>query len=98
MTDAQDILRHLASSSGFSVHAIQYGSKVQPLVWVRHVAHWLLRALALASFPMAARTMGARDHTTSMHACRTVERDIQCGGPRLDILLDFIEYTRTRAS
>lgn len=98
MTDAQDILRHLASSSGVTVQAIRYGRRTQPLVWIRHVAAWLIRNLAGASFPMTGLAMGGHDHSTMINSCRRVECDIQCDGPRLRILLDFIEYTRTRAS
>jgi chromosomal replication initiation ATPase DnaA len=97
MTDVSNILRVLAIATGYRVDTIKYGGMARPLVPVRHVAYWLLRHLGGASFPEAARALGGHDHSTAIVACRKVEQDIANGGPRLDVLMQFIEDASARA-
>lgn len=97
MTDTSIILRTLAIATGYRVDTIKYGGMGRALVPVRHVGYWLVRQLARASHPDAAKALGGHDHSTSVHACRKVEHDIANGGPRLDVLMQFIDDAAVRA-
>jgi len=90
--EARVILNTLARATDTSTGVIRHGRQVRPLIYIRQVAHWLVRNLTGASYPETGRALGALDHTTALYACRKVDRDIAKGGPRLDILLAFIGY------
>lgn len=46
----------------------------------RHVAMYLCKNMTLRSFPEIGRRFGGRDHTTVMHALRSIEDKMQCDG------------------
>lgn len=99
MHEVRNILAALAIATGMRVDTIRYGGMAKPIVHVRHVASWLIRNLLGSSYPDIGLAMGRQDHSTVIHACRAVDRDIRNGGPRFDILLtlldDINERTRT---
>jgi chromosomal replication initiation ATPase DnaA len=97
VTDATAILRTLAVATGYRVDTIKYGGMDRLLVPVRHVGYWLMRNLARASHAEASKALGGHDHSTSVHACRKVDQDIASGGPRLDVLMQFIDDASVRA-
>ncbi len=53
-------------------------SRRRQMPYARHrqVAMFLAREMTDQSLPMIGRAFGGRDHTTVMHACRTVEAQV----------------------
>ncbi len=52
-------------------------SRKKQLVTPRQVAMYLMREELKASFPTIGQELGGRDHTTAMHACLKVARDLE---------------------
>lgn len=59
----------------FGVRLIEMSSarRARSVVRPRQIAMYLARELTLRSLPTIGRFFGNRDHTTVMHACRTIE-------------------------
>jgi len=55
-------------------------SRRKELVGPRQVAMYLLREDCGCSFPTIGHELGGRDHTTAMHACSKVKKDVDGGG------------------
>lgn len=55
-------------------------SRRKELVGPRQVAMYLLREDCGSSFPSIGHELGGRDHTTAMHACTKVRREVESGG------------------
>jgi len=51
--------------------------RTKELVRPRQVAMYIARLLTPFSLPAIARHFGNRDHTTALHACRTIERKMK---------------------
>ena len=75
---SNDILSVVSCRYGFSVPTILSHSRDTPVVFVRHIAIYLIRDLRMMSYPAIGKKMG-RDHTSILHAVRKigamVERD-----------------------
>lgn len=96
MHEVRNILAALAIATGMRPDTIRYGGRAKKIVHVRHVASWLLRNLLGASYPDIGLAMGRQDHSTVIHACKAVERDIRNGGPRFDVLLVLLDDINAR--
>lgn len=55
-------------------------SRRKELVVPRQIAMYLLREDCGSSFPTIGHELGGRDHTTAMHACSKVRREVEGGG------------------
>lgn len=64
-----------------------HGGRAASLVRCRFIAMWLVRALTAASYPEIGRAFGGKDHSTVMHAVRTVET-LRAANPRLAEMID----------
>jgi chromosomal replication initiation ATPase DnaA len=93
MQDVHDILGILAKATGLSVETIRFGNRLQYPAHVRAVAAWLIRHLTGASLAWTGVCLGGKDHSTIRASCLAVDKDIRDAGPRLDVLLRFIERT-----
>jgi chromosomal replication initiator protein len=49
----------------------------QNVVYPRHVAMFLARELTGLSFPEIGEHFGGRDHTTVLHACDKIKKDVK---------------------
>lgn len=73
---------------------IEGESRTHPIVHARQEAAWLMRAAYQWSFPRIGSKLGERDHTTILHAIRTVDEKRKRDNDmkkRLDIMLQELK-------
>ncbi len=51
-------------------------SRQKDLVYPRQIAMFLIREELQASYPVIGKELGGRDHTTAMHACQKIAKDL----------------------
>ncbi|MEI8345482.1 MAG: chromosomal replication initiator protein DnaA [Candidatus Omnitrophota bacterium] len=64
----------------------------------RHVAMYLARELTSLSFPELGEQFGGRDHTTVLHACEKIKKDIKRDAKMRSIVDKLLEDIRTNRS
>jgi chromosomal replication initiator protein len=74
------ILDATCAHFGISRPELLSRSRIEAIVWPRHVAMYLAKELTERSLPAIGRAFGGRDHTTVIHACRRVASRI-AGSP-----------------
>ena len=72
--DARQVQEAVAARLGISVDTILSPSRSAPVARARQLAMYLTRELTDLSLPAIAAAFNRRDHTTVIHAIRTVER------------------------
>ncbi|HPD07868.1 chromosomal replication initiator protein DnaA [Patescibacteria group bacterium] len=77
LSTPQKILEAVANFYNLNLSELTGSSRKKELVIPRQIAMYLLRTRMDASFPFIGQELGGRDHTTAMHACAKIERDIQ---------------------
>lgn len=70
------ILVSVSTVSKVSIADIISDRKTWDLVYWRDISSYLMRKHTGASYPKIGMKLGGRDHTTVMHACRKVEKNI----------------------
>lgn len=65
-------------------------SRKQDVVKPRQITMFLLRQELKSSFPFIGQKLGGRDHTTVIHACNKIEKDIE-GDPLLNEEINMIK-------
>lgn len=65
-------------------------SREKRLSYPRQIIMYLLREDLRSSFPAIGHELGGRDHTTAMHACEKITRDLE-NDPRLKHEIDMIK-------
>lgn len=68
-----DVLKAVAGRLQLNVADILGVSRLQELVFARHVAIWLLRRHLDMPYALAAVACGRKDHTTAMHAVARID-------------------------
>jgi chromosomal replication initiator protein len=68
-----DLLAEIAEILGVTIEALKSKGRQRPLVTLRQIAMYVIREMTDSSYPTIARLFGGRDHTTVMHAVRTIE-------------------------
>lgn len=96
----EEIERCVAARFGLTITDMHGSSKNRTIVLARNVAMHMARKLTGMSFPEIARSMGNRDHTTVLHACRRMDKLLEtdagvtwrgAGGPQTLKLRAIIE-------
>jgi chromosomal replication initiator protein len=75
----EQILSVVAEHFGVSVEALRGKARDHAIAWPRQVAMYLLREETTASLGEIGRHLGGRDHTTVMHGCAHVSREVTTG-------------------
>ncbi len=70
------ILEATAEQFGFDLAELVGKSRRRPLVEARQIAMYVTRELTDLSFPLIAHEFGGRDHTTVMHACEKITKQM----------------------
>jgi chromosomal replication initiator protein len=70
------IIASACSHFAVSEHALLSRCRVASIAWARQAAMYLSRELTDSSLPAIGQRFGDRDHTTVLHACRRVAREI----------------------
>jgi chromosomal replication initiator protein len=79
---AKDVVQLVAKFYNVAAEIIMGESRKKEYVGPRQVAMYLMREELKSSYPAIGNAMGGRDHTTVMHGCEKVEKNIQ-DDPRL---------------
>ena len=70
----KDIIKATAAEMGVSVNEIMSTRRQRSIVIARHVGMYVAKTITNRSLPEIGRRFGGRDHTTVLHAVRTMER------------------------
>ncbi len=70
------ILAETAAYFGITVDEIRSQNRSRPIVQARQIAMYLVRDLTDLSLPKIGEVFGGRDHTTVLHACQKVIRQL----------------------
>ncbi len=73
----EQIQRYIAEQYDVRVQDILGTRRTKTIVLPRQIAMYLTRTLTLLSFPEIAKAFGGRDHTTVLHAVRSIEKKIK---------------------
>lgn len=84
----QAVCEHL----DISIVEIKSSRRKRELTYARHIAMYLMRHDAAMTFAAIARVLGKKDHSTVVHACNQLERDLG-QSPELRADLDAIRST-----
>ena len=73
----QEVVKTIASFYGIDEASIYEKTRRKEVVRPRQVIMFILREDFHISFPTIGEKMGGRDHTTVIHSCEKVKKDIQ---------------------
>ncbi len=73
----QEVIRTTAQHFNVTPEEIIAKKRTQHIALVRQAAMYLCRELTDLSLPRIGEEFGGRDHTTVLHACKKIEKDIQ---------------------
>ncbi|HMI55174.1 MAG TPA: helix-turn-helix domain-containing protein [Gemmatimonadaceae bacterium] len=73
----KDIKRCVAQHFNLSLRDLESPRRFAKIVKPRQIAFYLARKLTNRSLPDIGRRFGGKDHTTILHACKLIERNMQ---------------------
>ena len=73
---AGKIIKMVAAYYNIGVDDLAGDKRLKELVAARHIAMHLLRSELRLSFPTIGKELGGKDHTTVMHACHKMEKEL----------------------
>lgn len=86
-----EIKRAVADYFSIEPHDLDCACRRLPTIRPRHIGMYLCRKLTLHSLPEIGRRFGGRDHTTVLHACNKMERQLIGLGPKSHELREQVE-------
>ena len=75
--DIKNIIKETAEHYGISTLDVLSKKRKQEIALARQVAMYLVRDLTESSYPKIGDAFGGRDHTTVMHSCKKIEKQIK---------------------
>ncbi len=72
----QDVLKVISNFYDISIEKIKGDSRRKDLVKARQVCMYILRELVKLSYPAIGEFFNNKDHTTVMHSCKKIEKEI----------------------
>lgn len=72
----QEVIKTTADFFEIPVHDLVNRSRKREVVEPRQIAMYLLRDVLKLSYPHIGEKLGKRDHTTAIHACEKISKDI----------------------
>jgi chromosomal replication initiator protein len=72
-----DILQVVGNYFSVKIEDFKSKKRTKEIAYARQVAMYLCRELTDFSLPKIGEEFGGRDHTTVIHACEKISRDIQ---------------------
>ncbi len=85
-----DINQEVCNYFSIRLHELIGPGRQKKYAMARHVAMYLCRKMTDLSLPDLAARFGGRNHTTVLHACKKIERDLQ-KDTNLQNIVNFIE-------
>ncbi len=76
ITTFKNIIKSVAEFYDISEKSLLERSRKKEIVKPRQVAMYLLREELASSFPFIGSKIGGRDHTTAMHACEKIKKEL----------------------
>lgn len=73
----RQVLEAVSSFYDLPLEDLKGKSRKKETVVPRQIVMYLLREEVKSSYPMIGRELGGRDHTTAMHACQKIEKQIE---------------------
>lgn len=77
IVNAKRIIHSVASFYGLREKDLISVSRKKEIVLPRQIAMYLLRKELKASFPFIGRKLGGKDHTTAIHACKKINKEVE---------------------
>lgn len=75
--NAQVVMQTISDYYGITVDDLTNQSRRREITVPRQIAMYLTRELTTMSLPQIGQAFGNRDHSTVLHACKTVEKNIR---------------------
>lgn len=76
VVSAEKVLKIIQKFYNVSIDDIVSSKRNKEVIKPRHVAMYILYNIVGLSFPEVGRELGGKNHTTVMHGCKTVNKDI----------------------
>ena len=73
----EDIEQRVTVHFGLKPGELKARRRTRKVAEARQLAMYMMRTRASASFPSIGQFLGGRDHSTVIHACRSVEKRIE---------------------
>lgn len=73
----RQVVETVASFYDLPIEDLKGKSRKKETVVPRQIVMYLLREEIKSSYPMIGRELGGRDHTTAMHACQKIEKQVE---------------------
>lgn len=89
----RQLLEVVADHSGEKLADLTSARRARHLARPRQVVMWLARKHTPYSLPHVGRSIGNRDHTTVMHACRVIDKLLAEKQPDITLLVENSERT-----
>jgi chromosomal replication initiator protein len=77
----EEIIDAVAEFYNLKAETLSESTRRKEIVHARQVAMYLLREDYNFSFPFIGKRMGGRDHTTVIHSCEKISREVKTGCP-----------------
>ena len=75
--DVKNIIKETAEHYGVTALDIMSKKRKKEIALARQVAMYLMRELTESSYPKIGDSFGGRDHTTVMHSCKKIEKQMK---------------------
>jgi len=76
VVSAEKVLKTIQKFYNVSIDDIVSSKRNKEIIKPRHVAMYILYNIVGLSFPEVGRELGGKDHTTIMHGCKAVNKDL----------------------
>jgi chromosomal replication initiator protein len=73
----QVIIKKVAKYYDITLEELMGKGRARRLVYPRQLAMYLMREELQSSYPSIGKEMGGRDHTTAMHACQKITKELE---------------------
>jgi chromosomal replication initiator protein len=77
ITNPKKIIQIISEFYDIKEKELQDSSRKKEIVKPRQIAMYLLREVLKCSYPFIGKKFGGRDHTTAIHACEKIKRELE---------------------
>jgi len=77
ITNVKKIIQAIAEFYDLKERELQESSRKKEIVRPRQIAMYLLREVLKCSYPFIGKKFGGRDHTTAIHACEKIKKEVE---------------------
>jgi chromosomal replication initiator protein len=77
ITNPKKIIQIISEFYDLKEKELQDSSRKKEIVKPRQIAMYLLREVLKCSYPFIGKKFGGRDHTTAIHACEKIKKELE---------------------